>query len=229
MLSAIFDPVDADSRLSRTVSAPVPSYAPAAAYGVLGATVLAVALGIGFFTYGGVFAPLSDVGGLLVGMFLAPLVWTLFLLNREDRFDRGVFLVGAAATVGIVLGSVGLVVMHLFSLNPAVYGTAFLAIQFLGWFLLGLWLFGIGAIGLRTDAVGRRVSWAGVISGAGAAGGIVALLYSYAVGSFTPAFPFFMAVYAVGFVLWAFWLGIELRTAARQPPSDPFAPEKSGP
>lgn len=73
--------------------------------------------------------------GLLVGVLLAPLVWAMHLLHRDEDFNRVVF-----------------------------------------------------------------------------ATGVVTLVYSYAVGSFTLAFPAFMALFAVGFVLWAFWLGGALRT-----------------
>lgn len=190
---------------------PIPSYTWKSAYAMLGATVLAVVLGIGFFTYGGIFAPLSDAGGLLVGVFLVPLVWAMYVLNRGDWLNRGVLLVGIAATAGVVIGSIGLIAMYLLSLDPEIYGTGFLGVQFLGWLLLGFWLLGVGTLGFRNRAVERRISWAAMIAGAGAAGGIVTLLYSYAVGSFTLAFPLFMLLYAVGFVLWAFWLGGDLR------------------
>lgn len=202
-----------DSRLpSDATTSPVPSYAWKSAYGVLGATLLAVVLGVGFFIYGGIFAPLSDAGGLLVGALLAPLVWGLYLLNRGDDLNRSVFLLGVVTVLGICLGSIGLIVMYLLSLTSEIYGAGFLSVQFLGWLLLGFWLLGVGTLGFRNDRVGRHISWAAMVSGVGTAGGIVTLLYSYAVGSFTVTFPLFMVLYAVGFVLWAFWLGGELRT-----------------
>ncbi|WP_290818781.1 hypothetical protein [Halovivax sp.] len=211
MLTDALGAVAVGSRRSGPATSDVPTIAWKSAYGVLAATALAVALGIGFFTYGGIFAPLSDAGGLLVGLLLVPLVRALAVLNRDDRLAGGVFLLGVAATAGIIIGSTGLLAVHLFSLDPAVYGAGFLGVQFVGWLLLGAWLLGVGALGLRTDSVAGRASWAAVASGVGAAGGIVSLVYSYAVGSFTPAFPLLMALYAVGFVCWAFWLGGELR------------------
>lgn len=45
------------------------------------------------------------------------------------------------------------------------------------------------------------------------------LVYSEAVGSFTLAFPLFVGLFAVGFVLWAFWLGGALRSTT--PPEGP--------
>lgn len=215
MFTDVFDSAE-DSRLSSdTTTSPVLVYAWKSAYGVLVATLLAVVLGIGFFTYGGIFAPLSDAGGLLVGVLLAPLVWGLHLLNRDDGLDRSVFLLGVVTVLGICLGSIGLIVMYLLSLNPEIYGSGFLGVQFLGWLLLGFWLLGVGTLGFRNDTVGRRISWAAMVSGVGTTGGIVTLLYSYAVGSFTVAFSLFMVLYAVGFVLWAFWLADDLRTMVR--------------
>lgn len=173
-------------------------------------------LGVGFFSYGGIFAPLSDAGGLLVGLLLAPLVWGMYLLNRDDGFNRSVFLPGVMTVLGICLGSTGLIVMYVLSLDPAISGAGFLRIQFAGWLLLGAWLLGVGGLGLRNETGERRVSWAAIATGIGAAGGIVSLVYSYAVGSFTLAFPVFMALFAVGFVLWAFWLGGDIRAKASE-------------
>jgi hypothetical protein len=216
MFADIFDSAE-DSRLSSdTTTSSVPSYTWKSAYGVLVATLLAVVLGVGFFSYGGIFAPLSDAGGLLVGLLLAPLVWGMYLLNRGDGLNRSVFLLGVMTVLGICLGSIGLIVMYVLSLDPASYGAGVLGIQFAGWLLLGAWLLGVGGLGLRNETVERRVSWAAIVTGIGAAGGIVSLVYSYAIGSFTLAFPVFMALFAVGFVLWAFWLGGDMRATVRE-------------
>lgn len=200
-----------------TADGPVekPSRLPAsvwkAAYAVAGATVLAVPLGIEFFTVGGVFGPLSDAWGLLVALLLVPLVRGLSVVNDGLRFDRPAVAIGGAAIAGMGLGSFGLVVRSIIPLVPDTVGGVFLGIQFVGSVLLGVWLLAVGWIGLRDNTVGRRVSWAAVVAGTGMVGGIVTLVYSYAVGSFTPAFPAFMALYFVGFVVWAFLLGGELR------------------
>lgn len=83
----------------------------------------------------------------------------------------------------------------------------------------------MGTLGLRNGTVERRASWAAIASGTGPAGGIVTLGYSYAVGSFTPAFPLFMGLFAVGFLLWAFWLGRELSAAASVADTTPDDPK----
>lgn len=181
------------------------------AYALLVAMVLVVPLGIGFFAYGGIFGPLSDAGSLLVGVCLVPLVWVLSGLNDGRRFNPIVSALGVVAATGIGIGSVGLILRYLLPVVPESVGSAFLGVQFLGWLLLGVWLLGIGALGLQSGAVETRVSWTAIVSGIGAAGGIVTLVYSYAVGSFTLAFPVFMLVYVVGFLLWAYWLGGDLR------------------
>ena len=105
-----------------------------------------------------------------------------------------------------------LLVRYLLPVVPETFGSVFLGVQFLGWLLLGVWLLGIGGLGLQHGTVGTRASWTAIVSGLGAAGGIVTLVYSYAVGSFTLALPVFMLLYVVGFLLWAFWLGGDLRT-----------------
>lgn len=203
-----------DAAGAAPMAQPIPTYAWKSAYALVGATILAVALGIGYFTYGGVFGPLSDAGGLLVAVFLAPLVWSMFLLYQGERYTRGVSLLGAAAILGIGLGSIGLILGSMLPSIQAILGGGFLGIQFIGWLLLGGWMLGVGAIGLRTDTVPRRVSWAATVAGVGTAGGMVTLVYSYAVGSFTLLFPAFMGLYLVGFVVWAFWIGGELRASA---------------
>lgn len=146
-------------------------------------------------------------------------MWAVYLTNRGYRFNCGVYRVGIAATGCICLGSIGLVAINLLAWPPAVYGAGFLGVQFLGWLLLGCWLLGVGALGLRSATVGPYTSWAAIVAGVGAAGGMVTLVFSYAVGSFTPAFPLFMTLYAIGFVLWAFWLGGELRAREVESPA----------
>lgn len=193
----------------------LPSYAWKSAYGVLAAMIIVVPLGIGFFLYEGVFALLSDAGGLLVGLLLAPLVWVMYLLHDADRLNRPVFAVGVVCVAGICIGSLGLVVMYLLSLPPGTYGAPMLGVQFLGWILLGFWLLGVGVLARRTGSLTPRTAGTAIVAGVGTAGGMVTLIYSYAVGSFTILFPVFMAVFFVGFVLWAFWLGRELRAATR--------------
>lgn len=203
----------------RTAPAPtrsLPPYVWKSAYGVLVAMAVTVPLGVGFFVYEGVFALLSDLGGLLVGLVLAPLVWGMYLLHRDDPLDRGVLGVGVVAVAGIVVGSLGLSVMYLLSLEPETYGEPFLGIQFLGWLLLGVWLLGVGVLSRRIDAVSDRTAWTAIVAGVGTVGGIVTLVYSYAVGEFTLLFPLFMLAFVVGFLLWAFWLGGELRASARR-------------
>ena len=199
------------TRSPNTTTSVVPSVGWKAAYAVLGAMIVTIPLGIGFFVYEGVFAVLSDLGALIVGLALAPLVWSLYRLHAGDPLNEPVFGLGVVTVAGICLGSFGLVGMYLLSLNPAVYGATFLGIQFLGWILLGFWLLGIGLLGRRTGAVESRIAWTAVIAGVATAGGMVTLVYSYAVGSFTILFPPFMLVFVVGFLLWAFWLGGDLR------------------
>jgi hypothetical protein len=131
----------------------IPSSAWKSAYGVLAAMILTIPLGIGYFVYEGIFALLSDAGALVVGILLAPLVRGMRLLHEGDRLNNAVFGVGVVTVAGICLGSLGLVVMYLLTLDPGIYGSTLLGVQFAGWVLLGLWLLGVGILGRRNGAV----------------------------------------------------------------------------
>lgn len=193
----------------------VPAYAWKSAYGVLTAMVLTIPPGIAFFVYGGVFGPVSDVGALLVGLLLAPLVWSLYLLHGDADLNDVVLGIGAVSVAGICLGSLGLVATSLLSMAIEIDGAPWLGVQFLGWILVGFWLLGVGLLGRRTGAMRPRTAWTAIIAGIAIAGVIVTLMYAYIVGSFTILVPLFMLVFIVGFLLWAFWLGGELRMLAR--------------
>lgn len=194
----------------------VPSFAWKSAYGVLAAMVLTIPPGIGFFLYGGVFGPLSDVGALLVGLLLAPLVWSIYLLYGDADHNGALFGLGGLAVAGICVGSFGLVARSLLAIFSELYASTLLGVQFLGWILLGFWLLGIGLRAQRIDAVSKRTAWTAIIAGIGIVGVIVTLAYSYAFGSFTLLAPLFMLVFIVGFLLWAFWIGGDLRSLARR-------------
>lgn len=207
-----------DGADSGSTADPVPSYVWKSAFGVLGAMLLTVPFGVGFFVSDiDVFALLSDAAAFLVGLVLAPLVWGLYVLHREDAANRVVFGIGVVAVAGICIGGLGLVVRYLFALDPDVYGTPFLGIQFLGWLLLGVWLLGIGVLSRHAGSLGERTTWTAIVAGVGSVGVILSLGYSYAVGEFTPLFPLFALVFVLGFLLWAFWLGRELRPRTRRP------------
>lgn len=203
-------------------TASVPSYGYKSAYGVLVAMAVTIPLGVGFFQYGGIFGPLSDVGGLAVGLLVAPLVWCTYLLHEDADGNRGLLAVGGVAVATNCVGSFGLIVLSLLSMENQM--AAFLGVQFLGWLLFGGWLVGAGLLGRRAGTMGERTAWTAIAAGVGAAGGMVTLVYSYAVGSFTPLFGLFMLVFAVGFLTWAFLYGGELRErAASEPTSDDSA------
>lgn len=187
-----------------------PAYGWQTAYALAFAMVLLVPLGIGFFVYGGLFGPLSDAGGLVVAIILAPVVWTLYVMFVGTPYNRAIQALGAGAVAAMGLGSIGLLGLWAGSMTDP-YGAAFLGIQFVGWLLQGFWVLGVGFLCLRTGMFKRRTAWTAIAAGVGAVGGMITLVYSYAVGSFTQVFPGFLVLYFVGFVLWAFWLGSELR------------------
>ena len=193
----------------------LPSYVWKSAYGVIAAMLLTIPFGVGFFLYGGVFALLSDATAFLVGLVLAPIVWGLYLLNRDDPLNRTVFVIGVIAVAGICIGGLGLTILNLQQVDAGTSGETLLGIQFVGWLLLGGWLLGTGILSRRTGSLSERTSWTAIVAGIGSAGVIVSLVYSYAVGDFTVLFPLFAVVFVLGFLVWAFWLGGELRAKAR--------------
>ncbi len=186
-----------------------------AAYGFLVATLASYVLGVMFFIEGGIYAPLSDAAALLVGVLMAPLVWVLYLLSREEAGARAVMWLGFGSVGLASLGAIGLLVGDVLALG-AVAGS-FLGVQFLGIILEGLWLLAVGVLGVRTGAFPRRVSLAALAAGAGYSGGIVVLSATYAlalpVGN--PAFLFVAALAFVGIVSWSLLLGADLRSRDR--------------
>ena len=186
----------------------IPRYIGRVVYGFLGATWLTVGLGIGFFVYGGVFGPLSDVGGLLVAVLLWFIVRALREMTREDSASQAVWAIGVGAVLASLVGSGGLVIGNVAGLGFG--GGVFLGVQFLGILLQGTWLFGIGYVGLRSGSIARKTSWAGVVAGLGMALGIVALVYSYAVGSFSIGVTLGGLAYVLGISFFALWLARDL-------------------
>lgn len=192
------------------------SYGWKSAYGFLVVTLASFALGAMFFIEGGIYGPLSDAAALLVGALMAPLVWVLHLLTRSHARSREILWLGFGSVTLASLGSFGLLVGDLFALGIVAGG--FLGMQFLGIVLEGLWLLSVSALGLRTQAIPRGVSLAGLVAGLGYAGGIVILSATYALSlSFTnPAFLLAAALAFGGIVAWSVLLGGELRSRDRR-------------
>jgi hypothetical protein len=189
--------------------APVPRYAVQSLSLGLVATLLSAVLGAAFFSVGGVFGPLSDLAALATGVALLPLVWALSVRDRSvtPRWSRAGVAVGSAGFGLVALGSAGLLVTDIGLVSG--FGVPALAVQFLGYGLVGVWLLLLGGVALRTGRLPRRVAWAGIVGGLGYA--------SFPVGTVTVGFgaPILylgMGAALAGFTLWAVWLWTFLRS-----------------
>lgn len=184
---------------------------------VLIAMLLTIGLGIGFFAFGGIFAPLSDAGAVLVAILLAPIVELLSRTHRDRGRVRAVRWVGFTSIFAIVVGSVGLIVQDVVVPDPEqTVSAALLGVQFIGWILLGIWLLGVGMVGRRGPIMRRRTAWAAILAGVASVIGIVSLTYGYLTDTFSIVFIAAFAAFAVGFVLWAAWLAGDLQPRSRR-------------
>jgi hypothetical protein len=152
-------------------------------------------LGLGFlleFEAGGigVWAVLSDVGALLFGVSLVPLVSGI-------GFGPALRRLGLAAAGMVIAGSAWLVLAE--ALPGESNGWLGLAVQMAGLGTLGAWLVGVGRATLRTRRWSRLAGWAGLVAGSGYLVGTVAA----ALQAFTS--PIFYASYAAAILGTATW------------------------
>jgi hypothetical protein len=161
----------------------------------LTAMALMYLLGLGFlveFEGGaiGIWAVLSDVGALLFGASLVPLV-------RDVGFGPLMTRLGLAAAGLVIAGSAWLILVEVL---PGESNGAFgLVLQMAGLGTLGAWLAGVGRATLRTRRWSRLAGWAGVVAGTGYVVGTAAA----AVQAFTS--PVFYASYAAATLGTATW------------------------
>lgn len=99
-------------------------------------TVAGAALGVGYFTVGGVFAQLSDLAAGVIGVGLVPLVLHLHRRDGRPGVDA-VVVTGLVAAGGMIASSLGLIVSDTFQIEG---GRGFLTVQFLSMAVFGGWL-----------------------------------------------------------------------------------------
>jgi hypothetical protein len=139
----------------------------------------------------GSWAALSDVGALLFGASLVPLV-------REVGFGRWTSRLGLASAALVTGGSAWLLLASIWPMGAA--GGAGLAAQMAGLGALGAWLLAVGRGTLRTRRWSRVAGWAAVVGGTGYVVGAVAA----ALQAFTsPVFFFSYVAGIVGGITWA--------------------------
>lgn len=167
-------------------------------------TVAGAALGVGYFTMGGLFAQLSDGAAGAIGVGLVPVV--LHLHRREGRGAADAVLVtGLAAAGRMIASSLGLIVSDTFQIEA---GRGFLAVQFLSMAIFGSWL--LATVRRDGHRFSRRWRIAAVVTGlsyivAGVGEPLTGFrqLVIYSAGS----------VAVVAFCLWAAWTSRELTDA----------------
>ncbi|MFP5332684.1 MAG: hypothetical protein ACLGHX_10050 [Acidimicrobiia bacterium] len=125
--------------MTTSLSTEVRPDAAAAARGArvaLWGTVAGAVLGVGYFTVGGIFAPLSDLAAGVIGVGLMPVVLHLHRRGGRSGVD-GVAATGLAAAAGMITSSLGLIVSDTLQIEG---GRAFLTVQFLSMAAFGGWL-----------------------------------------------------------------------------------------
>jgi hypothetical protein len=119
------------------------------------AYLLGVITGAGYFTVGGVFALLSDLASVFMGLTMIPVVLGLERIFQptNPRLNRNTRLVGLTGFSLLTTGGLILVLFYFFNSLPGAVG---LGAQFAGVFLQGTWLILIGLLIFRTQvSLGR--------------------------------------------------------------------------
>jgi hypothetical protein len=170
------------------------------------AYIAGVITGAGYFTIGGVFALLSDLASLFMGLTMIPVVLGLAKVFEPGKSDfaKTTRLVGL---LGFSLLTIGGTILSFFYFVPTLAGGFGLALQFFGIFLQGIWLILTGLLALQTKAFSRRAAWAGILAGAG-----------YFVIGASSAIQFNLismlasGLAVVGYILWTLWTRSELKS-----------------
>lgn len=176
----------------------------------LGATIAGFVLGLGYVAIQGVFGWLSDLGAIAFAVALVPVALHLHkeFRHRASTASRAVF---GVALFGLSLLAISGAVLAVGDATSTPPPTGTLDLQHLGIFLQGMWMAGIGLLGLKVGTFRRKTSLAALISGLGYAGGAPVSLY---MGFDTPLFYLAFLVALAGFITWALSLRKDLATLA---------------
>ncbi len=173
----------------------------------LGGTLAGAVLGVGYFTVGGVFAPLSDGAAAVFGLALAPVVVHVWERSRQahGRLADASLVVGLGSAAVIASSSFGLILQD--TGVVAGVGRAALTAQFVGMAAAGGWLLCVRGLARRSALFSRRVAAAAGVAGWG----------YLVVGLAEPLTGFRqLTMYSAGgvaivaFSLWAVWAAREL-------------------
>lgn len=177
------------------------------------ATVAGLAMGIGYFSAGGVFGPLSDATTPMIGGSLIPVA--LWLHRRlKPAAPRLSTLAVGIGLVGLTLLSLGGLLLLLFDLTGDLFRSDLaLGSQFLGIFVQGVWLVLVGVLKLRSDDFSSGLGWASIVGG----GGYMLFGIGSPFGSDGPIAMTGAMIGFVGFLTWALWTRAALRQKAPSP------------
>jgi hypothetical protein len=163
------------------------------------AYLMGVVTGTGYFTIGGVFALLSDLASVLMGLTMIPVV-----LGLTKMFNYGnPSLAQNAKWIGLIgfsLLTMGGTILSFFYFIRAFPGGFGLGMQFAGIFLQAVWLIMVGKLSIQSGAFPNKAAYAGMTAGAG----------YFAVGlssvfGFNPISILASAAAVGGYILWTLW------------------------
>ena len=176
----------------------------------LAATIAGFLLGLGYVAMQGMFGWMSDLGAVTFAVALLPVA---FHLHREFRsLSPGASrVVWGVALLGLSILAVSGATLAYHDATSSPPTLPVLDVQHLGIFLQGIWMIGVGAVGIQTGVFRRKTSAAALLSGLGYAGGAPVSLY---MGFETPLFYLAFLVALVGVVVWSLSLRTDLRTLA---------------
>ena len=166
------------------------------------AMILGGVTGIGYFTIGGIMAPISDAAAFIIGITLIPVTLGIHHQLHQTHRQLSVW----ARTIGLIghslfaLSGLGLVFSYFAfgeSSNPVSFGSVSFGIQLLGVLLEGGWLLMVGVLSNRAHH-GPWIVYGAYVAGIGNVLFVVGTILG--VGGIAGAGGFFGLV---AFIVWA--------------------------
>lgn len=165
------------------------------------ATLLGVVTGSLYFSYQGIWAPISDASGMLIGITLIPCALGmhryLVMKTNQQSLSMLTMIVGL---VGFILFTLAGAALILFYFDETLPGLLALNIQFGGGGLQGVWLILLGLISLQTKVFTKTAGWMALLAGIGyLTFGLTAIID-------TSANPAVMTAAGIGLILFIIWV-----------------------
>jgi len=169
-------------------------------------TLLGAFTGVGYFVYGNVFGPVSDLVSVLLGFSLYPLVSEFYRIGPEAQTGIKLteFIIGTVAVILMIAGS-AVLVLYGMGLDQLPAGIA-LGLQFTAIFFQGVWLILVGIHLRNTGEFSAGTIRVGLVAGTG----YILFGVSSPFGSDSPAASIGALIGLIAFVYWAFRIRKEL-------------------